>query len=286
MARIRTIKPEFFQDEDLAKLEPLDRIAFEGLWCYADKAGRLEDRPHRLKVQILPYDTVDFDVILDRLSKAKFIIRYKIDSQKYIQIRTFLRHQRPHHTEPESIIPEHNGCETVTQRLSSRRKGKEGKGKEGKGKEEYVGGVLNSVQPAPIPLDPAIEVALTESPHFLTLKEEKFRPYWRSMQQAYRQYTWLDIPGEIRKAESWIEANPERCPTVKGLNRFFRNWIERAVNMGRTRQGADNGRGNKPADPYATWNVAWPCKACGEVHETKKGQPKVCPKQIPLSAVP
>lgn len=137
MSRIRTIKPDFFIDEDVAKLKPLTRILFTGLWCLADKAGRLEDRPQRIKIQILPYDNIDIDAALNDLSNASFIIRYTTEGQKLIQIRSFNKHQRPHHTEKESDLPPCNGEITVKKPLSDgdNPAGKEGKGKERKGKE-------------------------------------------------------------------------------------------------------------------------------------------------------
>ena len=52
MARIRSLKPEFFKDEDLALLPFEARILYSGLWCYADREGRLEDRPKYLKADI------------------------------------------------------------------------------------------------------------------------------------------------------------------------------------------------------------------------------------------
>ncbi len=67
MSRIRTVKPEFFLDEDLAALDPLDRLTFIGLFCQADKAGRMEDRPDRLRLQVLPYDKGNFNARLQRL---------------------------------------------------------------------------------------------------------------------------------------------------------------------------------------------------------------------------
>ena len=80
MARIRTIKPEFFLHEELRDLEeevglPV-RLAFIGLWCHSDKHGRFHWSPRRLKAGILPYDDVDFVAILDALHRAGFIARY------------------------------------------------------------------------------------------------------------------------------------------------------------------------------------------------------------------
>jgi hypothetical protein len=111
MSRIRYLKPEFFKDEDLAGLPYEVRLFYAGLWGLADKAGRLEDRPLRLKAEIFPYDPVDPEKCLSLLSKSKrgsgrpFIHRYTTDNQRYIQILQWDKHQKPHHTERESEIP-------------------------------------------------------------------------------------------------------------------------------------------------------------------------------------
>lgn len=111
MARIRYIKPEFFKDDDLAQLPFEVRLFYAGLWGLADKAGRLEDRPMRLKAEIFPYDNVDAEKCLKQLNQQKhgsgkpFINRYEVDGQRYIQILLWDKHQRPHHTEKDSQIP-------------------------------------------------------------------------------------------------------------------------------------------------------------------------------------
>src|SRR5262245_61609870 len=103
--RIRTIKPAFFQNEMLASLPALARLLFIGLWTVADREGRLEDRPRRLKAQILPYDEADLEALLSGLSQAGFIRRYSYEGTDYIEIANFLRHQRPHPRESASEIP-------------------------------------------------------------------------------------------------------------------------------------------------------------------------------------
>jgi hypothetical protein len=111
MPRIRYLKPEFFSDEDLSELPFETRLTFAGLWCFADKAGRLEDRPKFLKAMIFPYDKVDIEKQLSSLSNGKhengipFIHRYEIEGKRFIQILTWEKHQKPHHTEAESKIP-------------------------------------------------------------------------------------------------------------------------------------------------------------------------------------
>jgi hypothetical protein len=141
MPRIRYLKPEFFLDEDLGCLTVVERLCFGGLWCHADKEGRLEDRPRYLKTQLFPYDDdVDMELLLQKLAMGKrsnpsdpFIVRYTVSNRKYIQIMKFLKHQKPHHTEQASTIPpppldppppENNGATTVEQPLLNALKGK------------------------------------------------------------------------------------------------------------------------------------------------------------------
>ena len=105
MARARNIKPGFFLNEELGVLPPLVRILFAGLWCIADRDGRLEDRPKRIKMEVLPYDDCDVDMLLDILDKSGFIKRYEEKGIKCIQILNFSKHQHPHYSEKPSILP-------------------------------------------------------------------------------------------------------------------------------------------------------------------------------------
>ncbi len=58
MARIRTIKPEFWTSEQVMECAPLARLLFIGLWNFCDDAGRMALSPKRIKAQILPSDDV------------------------------------------------------------------------------------------------------------------------------------------------------------------------------------------------------------------------------------
>jgi DnaD/phage-associated family protein len=111
MARARLLKPSFFTNEELVELPPVARLLFAGLWTIADREGRLEDRPKRIKMQLLPADPDDVNTLLDLLHDRGFVLRYEVDGQRYLWIPTFLRHQNPHHREPSSEIPGPDRCE-------------------------------------------------------------------------------------------------------------------------------------------------------------------------------
>lgn len=96
MARARTIKPTYFTNEQLARCEPLARILFAALWCQADKEGRLEDRPERIKLGALPYDNCDVDSLLNQLYHSGFVLRYTVGSVRVIQVVSWKKHAKCH----------------------------------------------------------------------------------------------------------------------------------------------------------------------------------------------
>jgi hypothetical protein len=114
MARSRNIKPGFFLNEDLAECDPLARILFAGLWCLADREGRLEDRPRWIKAQALPYDNCDVDALLQQLAARGFIFRYQVDGRRLLWVIRFLEHQSPHGNEKPSELPAPPGTHEIS----------------------------------------------------------------------------------------------------------------------------------------------------------------------------
>ncbi len=105
MARARNIKPGLYKNEDLAECSVWARLIFPGLWMLADREGRLEDRPKRIKGELLPFDSQDVEPLLEELDRHKFILRYEVAGVRYLKVVKFLKHQTPHYSEKASIIP-------------------------------------------------------------------------------------------------------------------------------------------------------------------------------------
>lgn len=103
--RSRNIKPGFFKNELIAQLDPLNRLLFVALWCLADREGRLENRPLRIKAEAFPYDSLDIALAVLELEKKGLINIYTIDGNSYINIPNFKKHQRPHVRESKSDLP-------------------------------------------------------------------------------------------------------------------------------------------------------------------------------------
>lgn len=104
MARARNIKPGLFKNEDLAECSIWARYIFPGLWMLADREGRLEDRPKRIKGELLPFDAQDIEPLLQELQAHGFLVRYRNSDGSFIQISKFSTHQTPHYSEKQSAI--------------------------------------------------------------------------------------------------------------------------------------------------------------------------------------
>lgn len=110
MARIRTIKPEFFRHEELFDAEqetgfPL-RLAFAGLWTVCDREGRFRWCPRQIKLDVLPHDNVDFSRVLDALTTRGFIVKYTINGEAFGYVPSWGRHQVINNRESVSELPE------------------------------------------------------------------------------------------------------------------------------------------------------------------------------------
>ena len=172
MARIRTIKPEFFRNGGLYRAEkdsgfPL-RVAFAGLWTCCDREGRFKWKPDELKLDCLPHDQIDFDQVLVVLEKIDAIRSYEFAGKRYGYIPTWHEHQAINNREAPSVIPAPpdqqnptNASGTPDRRVddassreddaSGTRQGNgeaEGKGREGKGREGEGASTSDAASPS------------------------------------------------------------------------------------------------------------------------------------------
>jgi len=223
MARIRTIKPEFFLDDELAELPIVSRMLFIGLWTLCDCEGRLEDRPKRIKAQILPFDDCDVSAALDGLHEAGFVVRYESAGGKYISVPNFRKHQRLSGIEAQSrsAIPpperakeaQEIAIEAIEKQSRSNEEAasvQEGKGRERKGKDVNPSGAPNEsadkssqisgpATPMPAEVDsPAIDGELLPAPkpqppakqqrdESTSAEQEACRATWAAYADAYEQ---------------------------------------------------------------------------------------------------
>jgi len=138
MARIRTIKPDFWTDEKLAECSLAARLLFIGMLNFADDNGNLTRSAKKLKMQVFPADNIDCEPILQELIFQGIVFEYAVGNDNYLSIKGFLKHQVINKPSSSSIPkPLDNNQYDTTTGILPESYSTERKGMERKGKEEY-----------------------------------------------------------------------------------------------------------------------------------------------------
>ena len=128
MARIRTIKPDFWTDDKIVQLSYPARLFFIGMWNFADDHGGIENSPTQLKMRIFPADSVSVAELLQELVAQGLLIEYAVNGKNYYQIKSFREHQKINRPSSPNIPAYPHGA---------LHEGREGKGREEEGKNIY-----------------------------------------------------------------------------------------------------------------------------------------------------
>jgi len=187
MARARNIKPAFFQNEDLAELKPIERLAFIAMWTVSDYKGCIEYRAKRLKVQLLPYDNCDIELIVNNLEQSRFIKTYSVQGLMYIKILNFEKHQNPHPNEKKSgsDIPDIDEKDIENNQLKNI--------------------VINHDQYGTVRADSLIPITDTLNPLSAKKHADSFNDFWK----AY--------PKKVGKDKALIAWNKKKPPLIEVL---------------------------------------------------------------------
>jgi hypothetical protein len=96
MARIRSLKPEFWSDVKMIKLSFAARLFYQGLWTFSMcDVGHLPDDIEQLKMNIFPCDDVDPRALLDELVNIGRVVRVvAADGVTYLHVRKLADHSR------------------------------------------------------------------------------------------------------------------------------------------------------------------------------------------------
>lgn len=121
MARIRSIKPDFFTSEDIAALPLSARLTFVGLWTYVDDNGVGVDNEMLINAAIWPLEDDHLETLartredLATLSREGLVIRYRDSRKRYLFVATWDLHQKVDHPrKPRYPRPDQPGCEPIT----------------------------------------------------------------------------------------------------------------------------------------------------------------------------
>lgn len=153
MARIRSIKPEFWTDERIGECTALARLLFIATWNFADDAGGLDRSAKQLKAQAFPYDDLDCEPLIQELLHAGLLIEYERGGKKYLHIKGFQTHQKVDHPGKPRVPSYHEPSRALQESSPKSREDSRGLTEDSrlKGREGIKRETLHSVDPLPLP---------------------------------------------------------------------------------------------------------------------------------------
>lgn len=211
MARIRTIKPEFWTDEKVVELSSFARLLFIGLWNFADDEGRLVYSPKRIKMQVLPADTLDISELFGEILRESLISIYVVDNVEYLQINNFDKHQKIDKRSASKLPSPKSPAEFP--RIPTT----EGKGKEGKGKDIPQSPDGDST-PAKILPEKSCTLAVWLERIRATGEKpiSSYRPVWDYSQTVGIPDDWIQI--------AWLKFLDRYKTDEKGRRKRYKDW--------------------------------------------------------------
>lgn len=97
MARIRSIKPEFFTSEQVVECSTSARLLFIGLWCFCDDAGIHPASAKRAKMEVFPGDDLsnsDVEGMIEELKASGLLLEFEVENQRFWKVTGWERHQK------------------------------------------------------------------------------------------------------------------------------------------------------------------------------------------------
>ncbi len=223
MARIRTIKPEFFTSEDIVSLTPLARLFYVALWCEADREGRFAWKPKTFKLRYLPGDSCDIEALGQELIESGLVVLYEAEGKTYAEILSFVKHQVINNRESESTIPAR-----VVHASSTRKSGvlAEGKGRK-EGKEDGGEPPSDSTPPSPVPAEPEKTVVLIP-----LVDKTEFGVTPAMVSDWEQSFPAVDVLAALQRMRAWCNANPAQKKTARGVQAFIVRWLGKEQDTG------------------------------------------------------
>lgn len=216
------------------------RFAWAMLPTVCDRDGRFRWKPHVLKLDVLPFDELDFSRVLDAWLTRGFIVKYRVGNEWYGWLPTFLKHQSINNKEIRSEIPpvddadeavdyrnqqDGDACSTRDQRATDAKATPlnlsqgEGKGREGKGDSP--------------------EQSRVESPEFIRLpilgKVPEAIITEADVAEWERTFPAVDVRQELRECRQWNLDNPRKRKTATGWRSHVSRWMAKVQDRGGTR---------------------------------------------------
>jgi hypothetical protein len=253
MPRIRTIKPEFWQNEQLASLSEHARLLAIALLNHADDEGYFLANVALVRSACFPFedDSTNVRRSIGELSSIGYIAIREAHGKTIGHVVKFREHQRIDRPQKSKLAEQFEQFSAVNTAKESfdehstndRRIVDDGSLLErkgtGKGKENSCAEVGKQ------PTAPAFDPNACRFPVFPCSGDPKM---WQATEQQLADwsetYPAVDIQAAHRKAHAWIMANITKRKTAAGYAKYLNTWFAKDQDSGKSQKQAE------PAVPH------------------------------------
>lgn len=240
----RILKESICVSDDIAKLSWFEEVLFYRLIVSADDFGRYDGRPAIIKGRLFPLSGVTEKQIgeaLKKLASVGIVALYEIDGHGYLQISAWERHQSPrakkskYPAPPDDLQESAHTCMQL-QADASRCKQNLPINDNGNDIRYTISDIrddadkracANKKDSAPAPV---ISLPLNDKSLYPVIQDQVDE--WSGL------YPAVDVMQELRKMAGWLDANPSKRKTKRGILRFVNGWLSREQDRGGSKKQA------------------------------------------------
>ncbi|WP_462385209.1 hypothetical protein [Intestinibacillus massiliensis] len=242
----RILKESICTSDNLDGLNWFDEVFFYRLLVNCDDYGRMDARPAILRARLFPLKTVtdrQVESALQSLRTAGIVCLYEVDGKPFLQLRTWEKHQTVRAKKSKYPPPEAgevSASESTCKQMQADASKCPRNPIQSESYSESESNPNISTEPQGDSM-PVFVLPLNDGSQFPILENQLAE--WETL------YPAVDIMQDLRSMKGWLDANPTKRKTKRGILRFITGWLSRTQDKGGNRAAArPKGTGNVFAD--------------------------------------
>ena len=257
----RLLRDSICVSDTVDKLTWLEEVFFYRLIVNCDDFGRCDGRAAIIKARLFPLKNItvsDIEKTLSKLSAVGLVYRYVVNDKPYLQLVTWEKYQQIRNKKSKYPAPEEgdaiddwwelkDNClylKSNADKLQTNVPVIQSNPIQSESKSKFESDNMHgAVKTASEPVEtPVISLPLNDNSIYGIAQEHI--DHWKEL------YPAVNVLLELKKMQGWLESNPNKRKTKRGIARFITNWLARTQDKGGVSYGTvgnfANGEGKKP----------------------------------------
>lgn len=225
----RIIKESVCSSDTIDQMSWFEECFFHRLWTACDDYGRMDARPTILKSKLFPLkerlSLKDIQNALQKMVDIGCVRLYECDSKPYLYLPSWEVHQQVRAKRSKYPSPEDACNHMISHDIKCTRNPIQSES-------ESESNPSNSAEPQSASA-PVFALPLNDSSLFFVTQEDI--DGWAGL------YPAVDVVQELRGMKGWLDANPKKRKTKRGIRQFINGWLSRTQDNGGSRNVAESG---------------------------------------------